>query len=76
MIFNINVKITDILPVNSDGQTLEDAINDVKYGFKSRTTGNVLLYKENDKYGIGDGFHRIAECILNNQTHIMADISL
>lgn len=74
MITNIKVKISKILPVNSDGQTLEDAIYNVKLDLTSRTIGNVLLYQVNNKYGIGDGFHRIAECILNNQKYIIADI--
>jgi len=69
-----DIEISKILEENSDGQKLSDAIIDVKDGLKSQTEGNVVLEKRGDKYEVSDGFHRIAESILNGQKIIRADI--
>jgi len=71
---NVKVRIKDILPINSDGQSLQDAIANVKDGLISHSEDNVLLYKVGKKYEIGDGFHRIAQKILNGEKYIIADI--
>jgi len=71
---NVKVRIKDILPINSDGQSLQDAIANVKDGLISHSENNVLLYKVGKKYEIGDGFHRIAQKILNGEKYIIADI--
>jgi len=72
--YDVKVRIKDILPINSDGQSLQDAIVNVKDGLISHSEGNVLLYKVGKKYEIGDGFHRIAQKILNGKKYIIADI--
>ena len=71
---NVKVRIKDILPINYDGQSLQDAIANVKDGLISHSEDNVLLYKVGKKYEIGDGFHRIAQKILNGEKYIIADI--
>ncbi len=71
---NVKVRIKDMLPINSDGQSLQDAIANVKDGLISHSEDNVLLYKVGKKYEIGDGFHRIAQKILNGEKYIIADI--
>jgi hypothetical protein len=71
---NIKVRIKDILPINSDGQSLQDAITNVKDGLVSHSKHNVLLYRVGKKYEVGDGFHRIAQKILNGEKYIIADI--
>jgi len=73
--FNVKVKISDILTTNSDGQTIEDAIINTKDGLGSRCIGNnVSLLKVGYKYEILDGFHRIAQKILDNEKYIIADV--
>jgi len=72
---NVKVKISDILPTNEDGQSIEDAIINIKDGLKSHSNEfNVSLLKVGDKYQVLDGFHRIAKKILDGETHIIADV--
>ena len=73
-LYDIVVKISDILPVNKDGQSISDALINVKDGLKSHSDGNVMLIKIGEKYEIMDGFHRIAEKILNGEEYIIADV--
>ncbi len=40
---NVKVRIKDILPINSDGQSLQAAIANVKDGLISHSEDNVLL---------------------------------
>lgn len=75
--FNVKIKISNILPINQDGQSIEDAIINVKDGLKSHSINdNVSLLKINDKYEVLDGFHRIAEKILNGEEYVTADVKL
>ena len=74
---NVKIKISNILPINKDGQSIKDAIINVKDGLKSYSNeGNVLLLKIGNKYEVLDGFHRIAEKILDGEKYIIADIKM
>jgi len=75
-IFDTVVKISDILPVNKDGQSISDALVNVKDGLKSYSDGNVSLMRIGEKYEILDGFHRIAEKILNGEKYVIADVKI
>ena len=71
---DVRIKISDILPINSDGQSLKDAIINVKDGLSSHSQELPLLLKMGNKYEILDGFHRIAQKILNGDRYIVADV--
>ena len=71
---NIKIRISNILSVNSDGQSLKDAIINVKDGLSSYSQEPPLLLKMGNKYEILDGFHRIAQKILNGDRYIVADV--
>ena len=73
---DIKIKISDILPINKDGQTIQDAITNVRDNLKSYSTNNIVLLRVGNKYEVLDGFHRIAEKILNGEKYIIADVKI
>ncbi len=69
-----NIPIQSIRTTNNE-QTLEQAITNVKDGLIPKTEGNVLLTKNADgTFTINDGFHRIAQAIINGEDRISAEI--
>lgn len=75
-LYNVKIPISDILQFNSDGQNMADAIINVKDGLKSYSSENPFLLKVGDKYEILDGFHRIAQKIIDGEKYIIADIKI
>jgi hypothetical protein len=73
---DVRVNISDILPINRDGQSIKDAILNVKDGLISQSQEPPLLLKKGNKYEILDGFHRIAQKILDGKKYITSDIMI
>ena len=73
---DVRVKISDILKTNRDGQSLDDAIVNVQDGLKSYSEGLPFLLKIGDKYEVLDGFHRIAQKILDGKKYIISDVMI
>ena len=73
---NVRVKISDIQPTNRDGQSIEDAIINVKDGLTSYSQDPPFLLKRGDKYEILDGFHRIAQKILDGKKYVTSDVMI
>ena len=73
---NVRVKISDIQPTNRDGQSIEDAIINVKDGLTSYSQAPPFLLKRGDKYEILDGFHRIAQKILDGKKYVTSDVMI
>jgi len=71
---NVEINISDIKPISYNGETIADAIKNVKKGNKSHSKDNpeVSFYK--GKYNIIDGHHRIAESIIRGDNKIKVDI--
>jgi len=70
----VRVKISNILPINDDGQSIEDAILNIKDGLTSHSQEPPFLLKKGNKYEILDGFHRIAQKILNGEKYVISDV--
>lgn len=73
---NVRVKISDIQPTNRDGQSIEDDIINVKDGLTSYSQDPPFLLKRGDKYEILDGFHRIAQKILDGKKYVISDVMI
>lgn len=70
------INISDILESNGD-QTVTDAIEDVEKGIIAKHYHDPIVVTETPTTGhflINDGFHRVAEHILNGDRQIEADI--
>lgn len=70
-----NIKISKIRNTNIDGQTIKAAIENVKDGLVSKTEGLILVKPtKNGEFEIADGFHRIAQKIIDGKKEIRAEI--
>lgn len=60
--------------VENDEQSIKGAIINVKDGFISKTEGPILVIRKNGKFILGDGYHRVAQAIINGEKKISATI--
>lgn len=74
---NVLVPMASIKASNAAGYHIAEAINNVERGIGSKTFGNItLVIDDRGYYEISDGFHRAAEALFRQETHIFADIQI